>query len=158
MWRKSRFRTPYLRNTLWERGYALDTVETAVPWQAVMPTAEALRRAVSEALSPVGERVLAFAHLSHLYPTGASIYLTFLYRRAADAQETLQRWRSLKAAASQTIVAHGGTISHQHGVGLDHLPYLEAEKGEIGLATLEAARRMLDPKGLLNPGKLLPGS
>ncbi|MGD8554672.1 MAG: FAD-binding oxidoreductase [Anaerolineales bacterium] len=158
IWHKSRFRTPYLRNTLWEQGYALDTVETAVPWRSVLPLAEALRAAASEGLASSGERVLGFVHLSHMYRSGASIYLTFLYRRAADPEETLQRWRTLKAAASQAIVSHGGTISHQHGVGIDHLPYLKSEKGEVGLEALEGARRLLDPKGLMNPGKLLEGS
>ncbi len=156
IWRKTRFRTPYLRNTLWERGYALDTLETAVPWSAVSPTATLLKGALHDGLAEIGESGLIFAHLSHVYPDGASIYVTVLFRRAADPDETLSRWQRLKAAASRVIVAQGGTISHQHGVGLDHVPYLAAEKGEAGMTLLEAARRALDPEGLLNPGKLLP--
>jgi alkyldihydroxyacetonephosphate synthase len=157
MWRKSRFLTPYLRNTLWEHGYALDTLETAVPWSAVLPTAEAIQQSLENGLSGDGERLLVFYHLSHVYPDGASIYTTYLYRRSQDPDETLHRWQVLKAAASRTILDHGGTISHQHGVGKDHIPYLEAEKGSLGMALLESARRELDPEGLLNPGKLLPG-
>jgi alkyldihydroxyacetonephosphate synthase len=156
IWRKTRFRTPYLRNTLWERGYALDTLETAVPWSAVMPTAAALKGALHDGLAEAGESGLIFAHLSHVYADGASIYVTYLFRRAADPAETQSRWQTLKAAASRVVVAHGGTISHQHGVGVDHAPYLVAEKGEVGMKLLEAARRALDPKGLLNPGKLFP--
>ena len=156
IWRKTRFRTPYLRNTLWERGYALDTVETAVSWPAVMPTATALKGALHDGLAENGESGLIFAHLSHVYSDGASIYVTYLFRRASDPDETLSRWQMLKAAASRVVVAHGGTISHQHGVGVDHAPYLAAEKGEVGMKLLDAARRALDPDGLLNPGKLLP--
>jgi alkyldihydroxyacetonephosphate synthase len=155
MWRKSRFRMPYLRNTLWERGYALDTLETAVPWSSVLPTATALKAALHDGLAEAGESGLVFAHLSHVYADGASLYVTFLFRRTADPEETLSRWQTLKAAASRAIVAHGGTISHQHGVGADHAPYLAPEKGEAGMKLLEAARRALDPDGLLNPGKLL---
>lgn len=155
MWRKTRFRTPYLRNTLWERGYALDTLETAVPWSAILSTAAALKGALHDGLAEAGESGLVFAHLSHVYADGASLYVTYLFRRAADPDETSSRWRTLKAAASRAIVAHGGTISHQHGVGVDHAPYLAAEKGEAGMRLLEAARRALDPEGLLNPGKLL---
>jgi alkyldihydroxyacetonephosphate synthase len=155
MWRKSRFYTPYLRNTLWERGYAVDTLETAVPWVSVLPTAEAITVALRDGLADQEERVLVFAHLSHIYRDGASIYVTFIFRRARDPAETLHRWQKLKAAASETIVAHGGTISHQHGVGTDHAPYLAVEKGEVGMSMLEAVRRRLDPQGLLNPGKLL---
>ncbi len=153
-WQKSRFLAPYLRNTLWDYGYALDTVETAVPWSAVLPAAADIQKAIKGALRLVDERGLVFTHLSHVYPDGASIYTTFLFRRAADPDETLARWQAVKAAASQAILANGGTISHQHGVGLDHAPYLPAEKGELGVAALEAACRTLDPTGMMNPGKL----
>jgi len=54
-------------------------------------------------------------------------------------------------------VANGGTISHQHGVGLDHAPYLEAEKGAMGLSAMRALFAHFDPQGMMNPGKLLPG-
>jgi alkyldihydroxyacetonephosphate synthase len=155
MWRKSRFLTPYLRNTLWERGYALDTLETAVPWAQVLPTAEALKTALHDSIAAQGERALVFAHLSHVYRDGASIYVTYLFRRSADPDETLERWRAMKSAASQALVAHGGTISHQHGVGIDHAPYLKAEKGALGMRLLRQSARALDPDGILNPGKLL---
>jgi alkyldihydroxyacetonephosphate synthase len=155
MWRKSRFFTPYLRNTLWERGYAIDTLETAVPWANVLPTTEAITTALRDGLTHQEERVLVFAHLSHIYRDGASIYVTFIFRRASDPTETLHRWQKLKRAASEIIIAHGGTISHQHGVGTDHAPYLAAEKGEVGMAMLEVVQRKIDPQGLLNPGKLL---
>ncbi|MEW6716510.1 MAG: FAD-binding oxidoreductase [Chloroflexota bacterium] len=155
MWRKSRFRTPYLRNTLWELGIAIDTLETALPWINVATAAEAIKVAIVEAAAAVGESVVVFSHLSHVYQDGASIYVTFLFRRAPDPDETLERWRAMKIAASQTILANGGTISHQHGVGTDHAVYLEAEKGTRGLALIEAACQALDPEGLLNPGKLL---
>jgi alkyldihydroxyacetonephosphate synthase len=154
-WRKSRFRSPYLRNTLWERGYALDTLETALPWSAVRPALEAVTSSLREGLADHGERVLVFAHLSHVYADGASAYVTYVFRRSPDPDQILARWQLLKTRASEAIIAHGGTISHQHGIGLDHRAYLGAEKGSTGLAVLEAMRHSLDPAGLLNPGKLV---
>ncbi len=160
-WHKSRFRTPYLRNTLWEAGYALDTLETAADWDTIPIMIEAIEAALHSGLQDIGERVHVFTHLSHLYPYGASIYTTYLYRIASGldrfqaAAETLRRWQILKAAASQVIVAHGGTISHQHGVGIDHTLYLPAEKGELGLLTLRDVCRRFDPNGIMNPGKLI---
>jgi alkyldihydroxyacetonephosphate synthase len=153
-WHKSRFRTPYLRNTLWEMGYAVDTVETAADWVAVPALVDALSAALAAELHNEGERVHVFTHLSHLYPYGSSIYATYLFRLAPDPDEMLRRWQRLKAAASRAIVAGGGTISHQHGVGADHLAYLPAEKGELGMAALQAACRSLDPDGIMNTGKL----
>ena len=155
MWEKSRFSSPYLRNTLWEAGYALDTLETAVPWASVMATALETQKDIHEGLAKIDERVLVFAHLSHVYCDGASIYITYLYRRASDQEETLRRWQVLKGAASRIIVAHGGTISHQHGVGTDHAPYLAAEKGPLGMHALETVIKQFDPDGMMNPGKLL---
>ena len=49
----------------------------------------------------------------------------------------------------------GGTISHQHGVGKDHAPYLAAEKGERGILALQAMLDHFDPDGALNSGNLL---
>jgi alkyldihydroxyacetonephosphate synthase len=169
MWKKSRFYSPYLRNSLWDAGYALDTLETALPWSEVQGTAEEVQKVIREGLADVGERVLVFAHLSHVYNDGASIYVTYLYRRSAnsagavpptatlkaDPDETLRRWQVLKEAASRVILAHGGTISHQHGVGLDHAAYLAAEKGPLGMQTLKSVIRLFDPDGMMNPGKLL---
>ena len=157
-WHKSRFRTPYLRNTLWELGYAIDTLETATDWANIPAMVQAVETALRGGLAEIGERVHIFTHLSHLYPYGSSLYTTYLYRIAPDPEETLRRWQVLKVAASQAIVAHGGTISHQHGVGTDHLPYLAHEKGPLGMAAIGDLCRRFDPDGIMNPGKLVESS
>jgi alkyldihydroxyacetonephosphate synthase len=154
-WHKSRFRTPYLRNTLWEQGYAIDTLETAVSWTGVTRVLEEVERALRYGLEELGERVHVFSHLSHLYEYGSSIYTTYLFRVAEDPSETLHRWQILKRAASEAIVSLGGTISHQHGIGTDHLPYLEQEKGRLGMATLRDLCQRFDPAGMMNPSKLV---
>ncbi|MEK7482993.1 MAG: FAD-binding oxidoreductase [Planctomycetota bacterium] len=154
-WRKNRFRTPYLRNTLWDLGYALDTLETAVTWNQVTPLMNKLQKVLGEGLQAWTEKVHVFTHLSHLYATGSSIYSTFLFRLASSPEETLARWKILKQAASSAIVEMGGTISHQHGVGLDHKPYLEAEKGVLGLQCLKQVLNYFDPQEQMNPSKLL---
>ena len=104
---------------------------------------------------PNGERIHVFTHLSHVYPQGASIYTTYLFRISTDPDGTLRRWEALKGAASRTIVREGGTISHQHGVGRDHAPYLEAEKGALGMAALAGVTTIFDPDGRMNPDVLL---
>ena len=154
-WRRGRFKTPYLRNTLWDRGYAVDTLETSLTWTNLPSAIEAVLKALRTGLEDRGERVLSFSHVSHVYATGASIYVTFIFRIAASAEETLVRWHKLKEAASQAIVDHGGTISHQHGIGLDHQPWLVAEKGTLGLQSLAALAGAFDPQGIMNPGKLI---
>jgi alkyldihydroxyacetonephosphate synthase len=94
-------------------------------------------------------------HVSHLYRSGASLYFTFLARQ--ETGDPLEQWRAAKTAACDAIVANGGTITHHHAVGRDHAPWLPAETGELGTELLRSAKRALDPAGIMNPGKLLPG-
>ena len=153
-WEESRFRSPYLRHGLWEHGYVVDTFETAVDWNQVTPAMNAMEQAVRDNVGE-GEKVHVFTHLSHLYPQGSSIYTTYVFRSSDSYHNTLQRWHAMKEAASEAIVAHGGTISHQHGVGRDHAPWLHHEKGEQGIAALTSLVKHFDPQQRLNPGCLL---
>ena len=154
-WRRSRFAAPYLRNALWDEGYAVDTLETATDWATLPALAADLARSLRHGLDAKGERVHAFSHLSHPYGSGSSLYTSYVFRLASDPDETLERWRTLKSAASAAIVGHGATISHQHGVGADHAPYLAAEKGPLGMRAIEALVHEFDPDGVLHRGVLL---
>jgi len=153
-WAKNRFKGPYLRNSLWEAGYGADTVETCVSWANVTTAMRNIEAAAQAVFAQFGERAHVFTHLSHVYRSGCSVYSTFVFRAGGDYERDLERWKVLKARVSEAIVASGGTISHQHGVGRDHAPYLVHEKGELGLDLIRAMAREFDPQGLMNPGKL----
>jgi len=155
-WKRNRFQAPYLRNTLWDNGYAVDTIETAVTWDRVSDTMSRIETTIRNSLALWNEKVHVFSHLSHVYPTGSSIYTTFVWRLADRPEIMTEQWRTIKQTASQVIVNSGGTISHQHGVGLDHRPFMEAEKGSAGIDTLKAVFAHLDPDQRMNPTKLLP--
>lgn len=157
VWYRARFRSPYLRNALIGAGYGAETLETATDWAHVPGLLARVEAAISTALAPRGERVHVFTHLSHVYPSGSSLYLTYLFRLGADPDEALDRAATIKRAASDMISGEGATITHHHGVGADHAPYLAAEKGPLGMAALEAVVRTFDPEGLMNPGVLLAG-
>ena len=96
-------------------------------------------------------------HLSHLYPSGSSLYPGVPVPARARPDETLDRWRAVKGAACETIVAHGGTISHQHGVGRTMPRSWQPRRATLGMAALGAVARTLDPGWALNPGVLLAG-
>lgn len=155
-WAHGRFRAPYLRDPLGSAGYAVDTMETAVDWSKVPQAVDNIESAIRSALADEGEQVHAYTHLSHVYGQGSSIYTTYLFRLGNSYQQALQRWEKLKSAGANQIVASGGTISHQHGVGRDHRDYLAAEKGALGLAAIHSVCQLFDPNGQMNPGKLLP--
>jgi alkyldihydroxyacetonephosphate synthase len=153
-WVKNRFRSAYIRNSLWDAGYAVDTMETCIEWPRATPYMRAVEKAAAAVFEADGERVHGYTHLSHVYRSGCSVYSTFVWRLCGDPERELARWQRFKRAVSETIVQFGGTISHQHGVGTDHAPYLQAEKGRLGMGLLRALARELDPQGQMNPGKL----
>jgi alkyldihydroxyacetonephosphate synthase len=154
-WAEGRFRFPYLRHGLWEAGYAVDTLETATDWSNVDNLLNKLEASLRDGLRAEGEQVHVFTHLSHVYGEGSSIYTSYVFRPASTYAGTLERWQKLKHAACSTIANNRGTISHQHGVGRDHAPYLPVEKGELGMAAIKAMAVHFDPDARLNPGVLL---
>ena len=155
-WEHSRFRSPYLRHGLWDIGMVVDTMETCLDWSSVPEAVKDMESDIGNALNEFNEDVHVFTHLSHFYGQGCSVYTTYLFRAGSNYKETMDRWKKLKAAGAEAIVRHGGTISHQHGVGKDHAPYLPAEKGVLGIKAIKELCHMFDPDGRMNPGKLIP--
>jgi len=154
-WQQNRYRFPYLRDALWQEGYVVDTLETATDWSNVDTLMAKVESTLSNTLVDKNEKVHVFTHLSHVYGQGCSLYTTYLYRNGKSYQETLEHWQKLKHNASEVIVNNGGTISHQHGVGKDHAPYLAKEKGPLGMKVLSNLCQHFDPDELLNPGTLI---
>ena len=143
-WERDRFRQPYLRDALIDRGYMIDTFETAAPWSRLLALYDVLKK------TPRG---IVACHLSHAYADGASLYFTVIDRATVGDQAA--QWHAFKSIVTDAIVKHGGTISHHHGIGIDHKAWLGAERGELALDVLRAIKNQLDPHGIMNPGKLL---
>lgn len=152
-WLRERFRAPYLRDWLLDQGVAVDTLESAFPWSRVESAHGAVLRALRGTLAAHAGAGIAMAHLSHSYPDGACLYFTVLY--PLDAARDIAQWTAIKHDATEAVLDAGGTLSHHHGVGRDHAPWIVREKGVVGMEALRAAKQALDPDGLLNPGKLL---
>jgi alkyldihydroxyacetonephosphate synthase len=150
-WQHQRFRAPYLRDELLNRGVMVETLETATTWTNLHRLYAAVAEALRESL---GGRSLVMCHVSHLYPAGASLYYTFM--AAQERGREIEQWRAAKTAACDAIIAAGGTITHHHAIGADHAAWLRDEIGEVGIDLLRAAKARLDPRGIMNPGKLLP--
>jgi len=154
-WEHGRYQGPYLRDTLMEMGAMVETLETSHAWSRLEELHTGVGSAIRGALTEQGTPGLVFCHLSHAYADGASLYFTFISRSRRGAE--LEQWRTVKQAASEAIVDHGGTITHHHAIGRDHRPYMDAEVGQAGLDVLRAVKEQLDPAGVMNPGKLIPG-
>ncbi|HLM05744.1 MAG TPA: FAD-binding oxidoreductase [Blastococcus sp.] len=153
-WKSHRFAAPYLRDRLLDAGLLVETLETAATWTALPTVYDTVRRALRESLTRGGRRPLVMSHVSHGYPTGASLYVTVLADR--DDGLPIQQWLAAKRAATDALLAAGGTLTHHHAVGADHRPWMEREVGPLGVEVLRAVKERLDPKGICNPGVLLP--
>jgi alkyldihydroxyacetonephosphate synthase len=151
-WREAFVRAPYLRDTFVAMGVLSETFETAITWdrfEAFHATVgEAARSAVREVC---GEGIVT-CRLTHAYPDGAAPYFTVLApaRRGGEVEQ----WDAIKQAASEAVLAGGGTITHHHAVGRDHRPWYDAQRPEPFAAALRGAKAAVDPDGLLNPGVL----
>ncbi len=153
-WLRGRFAAPYLRDDMLDRGVMVETLETATTWSNLHVLYAAVGGALREALAARGTPPAVMCHVSHLYPSGASLYFTFIARQEAGAE--LEQWRAAKSAACDAIESNGGTITHHHAIGRDHTPWMEDEVGPLGLDVLRATKAQLDPAGIMNPGKLIP--
>ncbi|MEM8963160.1 MAG: FAD-binding oxidoreductase [Acidobacteriota bacterium] len=149
-WQRDRFHHPYLRDALLDRGIATDTLETAVPWSSVQRVYDAVRKALGD-----DDKVPVLCHLSHPYLDGTSLYFTWFFPVDADVDVTSARWAEVKRRASRALVETGATISHHHGVGSWHAPWLADETGDLGHRMLASVANELDPSGVLNPHVLL---
>nr|WP_239520229.1 FAD-binding oxidoreductase [Blastococcus saxobsidens] len=153
-WRSHRYGAPYTRDRLMDGGLLVETLETAATWTALPTVYDSVRRALRESLVRTGHQPLVMTHLSHGYPTGASLYFTVIADR--DDALPIQQWLGAKRAATDALLAAGGTLTHHHAVGADHRPWLEREVGPLGVEVLRAVKQRLDPQGICNPGVLLP--
>ena len=152
-WEHGRFSAPYLRDSLLAAGALCETLETATDWSNLAALKAAVTEALTTSLAESGTPALVMCHISHVYPTGASLYFTVV---AGQRGNPLEQWWAAKRAACDAIMATGGTITHHHAVGADHRPWMSQEVGDIGVQLLRAVKATLDPAGILNPGKLIP--
>ncbi len=149
------FQRPYLRDSLLDVGAFVETLETAAFWSDVPKLYEAVRLALIGTLSGAGTPPLVMCHISHVYPSGASLYFTVV---SAQGKDPVEHWAQAKRAANDAIVGAGATISHHHGVGTDHRDWYAREIGPLGAAVLRAVKDRVDPAGILNPGVLVPSA
>jgi alkyldihydroxyacetonephosphate synthase len=159
-WAEKRFTMPYFREALWQKGYVVDTLETATDWHNVdnlLTKIETnLRTVLAQDLNAEeAPQLHVFTHLSHFYQQGSSIYTTYIFKAGENYKQTLAQWAKLKHSTSEIIVNNQGTISHQHGVGKDHQPYLVTEKGALTIQAIQSLCDTFDPQQIMNPHCLI---
>ncbi len=154
-WRGSFIRAPYLRDGLVRLGMMVETFETAVTWDRFEDLHAAVTGATLSALAEVGASGgFVTCRTTHAYPDGVAPYFTVIAPGRPGGM--LSQWDTVKAAASEALLASGGTITHHHAVGRDHRPFYDRQRPELFAAALRGAKAVLDPSSICNPGVLLP--
>jgi alkyldihydroxyacetonephosphate synthase len=149
-WREAFLRMPYLRDLLLRAGILTDTFESAITWDRFAAFHEAVVGATRAAL---GEPCRVTCRFTHAYTDGPAPYFTVL--APARRGDELEQWLQMKTAASDAVLAAGGTITHHHAIGRDHRPWYDAQRPDAFAAALRAAKAAVDPAGVMNPGVLL---
>jgi alkyldihydroxyacetonephosphate synthase len=153
-WSKDKFNIPYLRDYIMDYGCMADVAETSTVWSKVLPLYTGTVEAVKARFREEDGTGYIGCHISHTYKTGACLYFTFAARQPKGRE--LEHYYEYKRLITDTILRLGGTLSHHHAVGIEHRPWMDQEVSPAGLQALQALKTALDPKGVLNPGKLLP--
>lgn len=146
-WLRERFFLPYLRDELLDNNIMVDAFETATSWSNL----DNLHQRVREALEEICPHSIIMAHLSHLYCDGASLYFSIMTKQTPGKE--YEQWEQIKTAVNQAIIENNGVITHHHGIGTDHKNFLNWTEQQRSL--LHEIKKHVDPKGILNPGKIL---
>jgi alkyldihydroxyacetonephosphate synthase len=152
-WRSAFLRAPYGRDALAQLGCIAETFETACTWDRFDSLHDGVVAAVGDTLIEVCGGGNVTCRFTHVYPDGPAPYFTVVAPSRHGDQ--LAHWVAIKAAASEAILANGGTITHHHAVGRDHRPWYDSQRPPLFAAALSAAKATLDPAGILNPGVLI---
>jgi alkyldihydroxyacetonephosphate synthase len=152
-WRTAFLRAPYVRDALAPYAVIMETFETAIPWNRFRDFHERVMTATRDAVARVCGAGTVSCRFTHIYPDGPAPY----YSISAPSRHgsELSQWAEIKAAASEVLIAAGGTITHHHAVGRDHRPWYDRQRPDLFATALRAAKQALDPHGVMNPGVLI---
>lgn len=153
---QKKFDTPYIRDFLLDRGGMADVSETSAPWSRLADLYDNTTAAARKAFAEVGVKGWVMCHLSHSYHSGACLYFTFAFK-ATTPDASLEEYDVVKQAIQASFMENGATLSHHHGVGLEHRPWMETDISPAGVKIVRALFDGVDPGHNLNPGKVVEG-
>ncbi|MDR1077892.1 MAG: FAD-binding oxidoreductase [Propionibacteriaceae bacterium] len=146
-WERKRFDVSWMSDQVARDGGVAEAIEIAAPWSALPKVMEAMRQAAGRTMDKV------MGHVSHIYSDGACLYVISTGTKPTES-EALMAYDQLWQDVMEVVIAEGAVICHHHGIGYERAPWLEAEHGAVGIGLLHGLKRMLDPAGVMNPGKL----
>ena len=150
---QKKYDTPYIRDFMLDRGLICDVSETTTPWKYAAEIHAKIVDRFAKAMDDLGVRGVVFCHLSHSYHSGACQYFTFAIADDSDNQEAT--YDTAKRVIQQSFVDFHGTVSHHHGVGEEHSPWMDQDISPAGVFIQRKLFEGVDPGRNLNPGKII---
>ena len=133
-------------------GVLTDTLETSTTWSNLPRLWQGVRAVIK-----ARPHTVCMTHLSHAYDTGANLY--FIVLSPMDLGQPQADYLAFHRAIIDAVVAHGGALSHHHGVGRLFAPWYADHVGKTAFEAFRALKDHLDPHHILNPGAYgLPGA
>lgn len=152
-WREAFIRLPYAREVLTPRAIIMETFETAITWERFADFHAQVKARTEAAIREItGRPGLVTCRFTHVYPDGPAPYFSF--HALGERTRLVEQCWAIKTAASDLLNRLGGTITHHHAVGRDHRRWYDKQRPELFARALQAAKKALDPRGMLNPGVL----
>ncbi|MDP6346170.1 MAG: FAD-binding oxidoreductase [Alphaproteobacteria bacterium] len=154
-WRAAFIKMPHFRDALISAAVISDTFETAITWDRFHDFHDNVKAAAERAIEEAtGRPGIVTCRFTHAYPDGAAPYFTF--QAVGKHGGLIEQWQHIKNGASDAVIDQGGTITHHHAVGRDHMPWYQRQRPEVFGLALRGAKEKLDPAGILNPGVVVP--
>lgn len=150
---QKKYDTPYIRDFMLDRGLICDVSETTTPWKYAAEIHAKIVDRFAKAMDDLGVRGVVFCHLSHSYHSGACQYFTFAIADDSDNQEAT--YDAAKRVIQQSFMDFHGTVSHHHGVGEEHSPWMDQDISPAGVFIQRKLFEGVDPGRNLNPGKII---
>jgi alkyldihydroxyacetonephosphate synthase len=153
-WQEKKYDLPYIRDFALAHSHWADVFETSVLYSQAIPCWKAVKEAVRKVWAQHGKRGWIGCHAAHQYRFGCCLY--FSYAGAQQDEKDLELFLKIKEAATAAMLRHRGNLTHHHGIGYEHLPWMERYLGRNTMELLIKFKNDVDPKGIMNPGKVLP--
>eukprot|EP00796_Vickermania_ingenoplastis_P011585 gene11586-7981_t len=153
-WQEKKYDLPYIRDFALSVSHWADVFETSVLYSQAIPCWRAVKNAVRQVWKENGKKGWIGCHTAHQYKYGCCLYFTFASAQTDDMD--MKIFLQIKTRAMEAMLRHTGNLTHHHGVGYEHVPWMTRFMGPGAMDLLFAIKKKIDPKNICNPGKLLP--
>ena len=153
-WQEKKYDLPYVRDFALGHGFWADVFETTALYGQAIGLWRAVKQAVRDVWKAEGKQGWIGCHTAHQYKHGCCLYFTYAGQQCDEAD--LQTFLKVKRAATEAMLRYKGNLSHHHGIGYEHVPWMARHYGPVAMNLMQKIKAELDPNGICNPGKVLP--